>query len=181
MVDLDQFVQDCRDAMAFPDHAERVERCLQRLIADPEALKAALPEITTEDHLLHQCDKISIYHIRFLPGVGYPAHNHGMTVVSGVYEGVETNRFYEEKADGSLRFIKEDDFTPPSTFIMRDGVHAASNRGDIPSLGFHIHLGDFYGAPHFLWDEKTGEKFPYSDRKFVELATYPPGYPVPVV
>lgn len=181
MADIEKFVRDCRTAMDFPDHAERIEALLRGLIADPAALKAALPEIDTEDYLLHQCERLSIYHIRFLPGVGYPAHNHGMTVVSGVYEGVETNRFYEEDEGGGLRFLHEEEFRHPSTFIMRGGVHAAMNRGDIPSLGFHIHLGDFYGAPHYLWDEKTGEKFPYSDRKFVALATYPPGYPVPVV
>ncbi|MDE1171626.1 MAG: hypothetical protein PW734_10540 [Verrucomicrobium sp.] len=181
MTMVEQFVADCVAALDKADPPAEIEKLLQRFMADAEALKAALPPIDVEDYLLHQSPLLSIYHIRFEPGVGYPAHNHGMPVVSGIYEGVETNRIYREREDGKIEFLKEVEFTHPHTFIMRDGVHAASNRGTIPSLGFHIHVGDFYGAPHYLWDEKTGEKFPYSDKKFVELATYPPGYPVPQV
>lgn len=181
MVDVKKFVDDCLASLPHPDHLQRIEALLKDFMKDPAALKAALGPIDIEDHLLHQSGAISIYHIKFAPGLGYPPHNHGMPVVSGIYEGVEHNKIYKEGADGKIILEKEVDFHPHDTFIMHDGVHAASNRGDTHSLGFHIHVGDFYGAPHFLWDEKTGEKFPYSDKKFVELATYPSGYDIPVV
>ena len=175
------FIDNCLSVLEEPERNSLIEKALQEYLSNPQAVIDDLPEITIEDYLLHESKDISIYHIRFEPQMGYPLHNHGMTVVSGVLQGTETNRLFREENDGRLTFLEEKKSGWPETFIMpADMLHSPYNHENQPMRAFHVHLGDFYGMEHYLWDEKTGEKFPYSDEKFVELATYPDGYKIAI-
>ena len=92
MFDLEQFIADCRTALA--DHAspQAVREVVARAVADPAAvLKGLGAPQRAEVHKLYHADDLTILNVIWGPQMTIMPHNHEMWAVIGIYTGREDN------------------------------------------------------------------------------------------
>ena len=95
MFDLDQFVDDCRSALA-PDKSHKLVReVVVRAVSDPLRFSRVLGD-PTRGMLkpLYRSDDLTILNIVWAPYMTLLPHNHNMWGVIGVYTGREDNIFW---------------------------------------------------------------------------------------
>ena len=92
--DLDSLVTELREAAAGEQPAREVREIMKRALRDPAAVGAAMPNFENDDEILFEDDSVSIWFVRFLPGIHVPPHDHQTTAFIGVYDGAEINHFY---------------------------------------------------------------------------------------
>src|SRR5262245_50824680 len=100
MFDRDQFIADCRDALA-KGHAEAAVRDLvARAVRHPSAIEAALGS-PREGGLfaLYRSPALTVLNVVWTPGMAIYPHEHRMWAVIGLYGGQEDNTFYRRGAD----------------------------------------------------------------------------------
>ena len=95
MFDLDQFVADCRAAMAQDAGHKGVREVVARAVSDPGAVLAALgePQRAGVNKLYHAPD-LTILNLVWGPMMTIMPHNHSMWAVIGLYTGREDNIFW---------------------------------------------------------------------------------------
>jgi predicted metal-dependent enzyme (double-stranded beta helix superfamily) len=91
---LDNFMQELRAAAVADDAIKAVHELMTDAFRNPESIQAAMPEFDSDDEVLFEDDSVSIWFVRFVPGLHVPPHDHQTTATIGVYEGVEDNHFY---------------------------------------------------------------------------------------
>lgn len=166
---LDQFVADARKAAAAANALEMTDRLMARTFADPDAIKAGVPEMAEDEVNLFEDNTVSIWHERFLPTEELPPHDHQLPAVIGVYHGTERNRLFR-RGDGCL--------VPGGELILRagqthvfgpDDVHAVQALDGTASLGLHIYLGPLTKVERSLFEWETGADLPMSDAAFLAM------------
>ena len=90
---LDNFVYELRAAALTDDAIKRVRELMTDAFRDPESIRAAMPEFDNDDEVLFEDDSVSIWFVRFVPGLHVPPHDHQTTATIGGYEGAEDNYF----------------------------------------------------------------------------------------
>ena len=94
MFDLDQFVADCRAAMAQDAGHKGVREVVARAVSDPGALVAALGEPRRASvNKLHHAPDLTVLNLVWGPMMTIMPHNHRMWAVIGLYTGREDNIF----------------------------------------------------------------------------------------
>lgn len=181
MKSIEELTTALQKAADSPNPTAAVEHVLNSLLNGPTDLNAIIPERPEEDFLIHRSANLTIWRIRFVPGVVYPPHDHGHTTICAVYRGAETNTFFEEQ-NGELTLLKEEIFRAPCVFTLDgDKIVMSGNHGPEDMVALHLQLGDLIETHRHVWNPVTSEKHTYSDKIFVELAKYPAGYPIPEV
>ncbi|MBN8550700.1 MAG: hypothetical protein J0M12_15405 [Deltaproteobacteria bacterium] len=181
MNSLEDLVQACQKAADSQSPETQVEAVLKEALKDIPHLKSLIPDRPEEDFLVHRSNNLTIWRIRFVPGVVYPPHDHGHHTICAVYEGAETNTFYEERG-GELVKLKEQVYPAPCVFSLSgEKIVMSGNLGSTDMVALHLQLGDLIETHRHVWDPATSQKHEYSDKVFVQLAKYPPGYDIPVV
>jgi predicted metal-dependent enzyme (double-stranded beta helix superfamily) len=87
---LDRFVDDCMNAADSAEPMERIRELLRAALEEPN-LGRRLPASQEDETLLHASAALTVYSLRLTPRIHYPPHDHRMTAVIGLYEGVESN------------------------------------------------------------------------------------------
>lgn len=163
---LDQFVHDAREAATSPNALEMTDRLMAVVFANPDAIKASVPDMEDDEVNLFEDDIVSIWHERFLPTEELPPHDHQLPAIVGVYHGIERNRLFR-KGDGRL--------VPGGELVLRagqthifgpDDVHAVQALEGAPSLGLHIYLGALTKIERSLFEWDSGASLPMSDEAF---------------
>ena len=157
MFDLDQFVADCRTAVAEDASHMAVREVVVRAVADPAALLKGVgePRMGGIDTLYHGGD-LTILNVVWAPLMTVVPHEHRMWAVIGVYTGAEDNMFWRRigvagaskiEAAGA-RSLRVGDAEP----LGRDIVHSVTN--PIPRLSgaIHVYGGDFFAVERSEWD-----------------------------
>jgi predicted metal-dependent enzyme (double-stranded beta helix superfamily) len=160
MFDLDQFIADCRGALAADKSHKLVREVVARAVADPAAVLERLGEpahcaLTA----LHRSEDLTILNIVWAPYMTVAPHNHNMWAVIGIYTGREDNIFWRRlpgrngrlEAAGA-RALGRGDAEP----LGRDIIHSVTN--PIPRLtaAIHVYGGDFFAPEERSeWDPET--------------------------
>jgi predicted metal-dependent enzyme (double-stranded beta helix superfamily) len=160
--DLDTFVADCVAARAGSDSMLAVKDILERVMAQPGAVAAAV-QAGAGVEVLHRSDDLVIASV--IVPAGLPAtlpHDHRMWALVGVYGGQEDNRFFRRNG-GRLAESGGRSLHAGDTLAMGDDtIHAICNPLGHESLAaIHVYGGDLLAADRSMWTD-DGEA-PYDD------------------
>jgi predicted metal-dependent enzyme (double-stranded beta helix superfamily) len=162
MFNLDQFISDCRAALAESTPEQAMKEILERAIATPSDVESALGtpregQITT----LHHGADLTILNVVWTPGMAIYPHDHRMWALIGIYGGREDNTFYRRSARGlDVAGGKQLD-TGDTTLLGKALIHAVANPLRMFTSALHIYGGDFFGTPRSDWDPDTLEERPF--------------------
>jgi predicted metal-dependent enzyme (double-stranded beta helix superfamily) len=160
MFDLDQFIADCRGALAADKSHKLVREVVARAVADPAAVLKTLGEPTRSALTpLHRSGDLTILNIVWAPHMTVAPHNHNMWAVIGIYTGREDNIFWRRLPGGNgrleaagARALGKGDAEP----LGRDIIHSVTNPIPRFTAAIHVYGGDFF-APEKRseWDPET--------------------------
>src|SRR5215469_16128033 len=95
MFDLDQFIADCRSALAGDRSHKLVREVVARSVSEPAAIIKVLGEPSRgEFKSLYRSPDMTILNIAWAPYMTLMPHNHNMWAVIGIYTGREDNIFW---------------------------------------------------------------------------------------
>lgn len=167
--ELDGFVARLRMAAKSNDAARRVRELMSEAFRDPAAISAAMPHYDNDDEVLYEDDSVSIWFVRFMPGLHVPPHDHQTTATIGVYEGAEDNHFYLREAGRlqhrSSRRVGRGDVIA----LQPDGIHSVEAADGSPSLGVHVYLARLSTIERSLFDWSSGEPCPFTDENYERM------------
>jgi predicted metal-dependent enzyme (double-stranded beta helix superfamily) len=167
--DLDEFVADCRAALAVDKSQKHVRDVVARAVSDPASVLEALGEPRRAGlHALHQSDDLTILNVVWAPMMTIVPHNHHMWAVIGIYTGREDNIFWRRvagrvEAAGAKALCVRD-----AELLGRDIVHSVTN--PIPRLtgAIHVYGGNFFcPAGRSEWDPETLLEQPWDPERAV--------------
>jgi predicted metal-dependent enzyme (double-stranded beta helix superfamily) len=174
MFDLDQFVADCRAALAEDRSLAAVREVVARAVSEPAAVLKALGEPKrAEVQTLYRAADLTVLNLIWGPRMTIMPHDHRMWAVIGIYTGREDNIFWRRvagRAGGRIeaaaaRALSEREAVP----LGRDIIHSVTN--PIPRLtgALHVYGGDFFGVPRSEWDPETLREQCYDVEKLRRL------------
>ena len=101
MLNVDQFVADCRAALRQSTPELAVKELLERTVASPSQVEAALGTPREgKIGVLHHAPDLTILNVVWTPGMAVYPHDHRMWAVIGLYGGREDNTFYRRSPEG---------------------------------------------------------------------------------
>jgi predicted metal-dependent enzyme (double-stranded beta helix superfamily) len=160
MFDIDQFIADCRAALAADNSHKHVREVVARAVRDPSSVLRGLGEPKRAGiHKLYQSNDLTILNVLWAPMMTILPHNHNMWAVIGIYTGREDNIFWRRipgsggrvEAAGA-KALCEKDAEPLGPNI----IHSVTN--PIPRFtgAIHVYGGDFFNpARRSEWDPET--------------------------
>lgn len=173
MLNLDQFVADCRDALAQDRGGLAVREVVARAVSEPSSVLAALGEpkrggVTR----IHQSQELTILNVVWAPMMTIFPHNHNMWAVIGIYTGREDNMFWrrlpgerERVEAAGAKSLSEKDAAP----LGRDIIHSVTNPIGRYTGAIHVYGGDFFNAPRSEWDPESLLECPYDVQRAMKL------------
>lgn len=166
---LDEFIRELRAAALGEEPAKRVRGLMSAAFKDPAAIRAAMPEYENDDEILYEDDTVSIWYVRFMPGVHVPPHDHQTTATIGVFEGVEHNHFYLREAKKLLH--KSSKRVGPGDVIALkpDGIHSVEAADNRRSCAIHVYLAKLTTIERSLFDWDSGEARPFTDENYERM------------
>jgi predicted metal-dependent enzyme (double-stranded beta helix superfamily) len=174
--DLDEFVADCRVALA----ADRSHKCVREVVARAVSNPASVLKVLGEPqrgglHVLYRAEDLTILNVIWAPHMIRSPHNHQMWAVIGIYTGREDNMFWRRARGGGkleavgAKALGEKDAEP----LGRNIIHSVTN--PIPRFtgAIHVYGGDFFAAPgRSEWDPETFAEMPWDpDRVMRQFET----------
>jgi predicted metal-dependent enzyme (double-stranded beta helix superfamily) len=157
MFDLQQFIADCRLALAEDQSHKSVREVVARAVSDPSSVLKGLDEPRrAEVQKLYQSEDLTILNVIWGPRMTIMPHNHQMWAVIGVYTGREDNIFWRRIPDRKLeaagaRALCEKDAEP----LGRNIIHSVTNPISRLTGAIHVYGGDFFGVARSEWDPET--------------------------
>ena len=125
-----------------------------------------MPEFADDDEILFQDETVSIWFVRFVPGLHVPPHDHQTTATIGVYEGYEDNHFYLLE-DGNLVHKSTKRIGPGDVVAIKpEGIHSVEATEGKPSLGIHIYQAALTKIERSLFDWESGAACPFTDENY---------------
>ena len=177
MFDLDQFIADCRAAVAEDASHKLVREIVARAVADPASvlIEVGEPRLAGVE-ALYRGEDLTILNVVWAPLMTIMPHEHRMWAVIGVYTGGEDNMFWRRIGDepgrtrieaAGARSLRVGDTEP----LGRDIVHSVTN--PIPRLtgAIHVYGGDFFAVQRSEWDPEALTERPYDVDKNMRLFT----------
>jgi predicted metal-dependent enzyme (double-stranded beta helix superfamily) len=162
MFDLDEFIEQCRQAMGETQPRLAVKEVLERAVSDPAAVEAALPPDRAEIVPLYAADDLSILKVVWAPGMRFRPHNHLMWATIGLYGGQEDNTFYRRMGGGLTVSGGRELETREVALLGDDTIHAVSNPLRSYTGAIHIYGGNITARPgRSEWEEPELREVPY--------------------
>ncbi len=142
---------------------------MKRALTHPERIAAAVPDYADDDVVLHEDEKVSIWHCRFQPGVLVPPHDHQTHATIGVYRGAEINRFYARESGRLVLKSTRRLAAGEVLSIGPDGIHTVQAQGMHPSCAIHVYLAALTTIERSLFDWETGTPCPFTDARYQRM------------
>ena len=161
MLDIDQFISDCKDALRQDPPQSFVREVVARAVSAPAAVLKALGEPQkAEIQTLFCANNLTILNVIWAPWMTLLPHNHQMWAIIGIYTGREDNIFWRRVQDSKstkveaagARALAAKDAVP----LGHDIIHSVTN--PIPRFtgAIHVYGGDFFGpVGRSEWDAET--------------------------
>lgn len=172
MFDTDQFIADCRAALAANSSHKLVREVVARAVDEPGSVLRTLGEPTRAGiNLLYRSPDLTILNLIWGPRMSIMPHNHTMWAVIGIYSGAEDNIFWRRtkgergiEAAGA-RSLRERD----ADALGRDIIHSVLNPINRLTAAIHVYGGDFVAAERSEWDPQTLSEQRYDLEKARQL------------
>lgn len=160
MFDLDQFIADCRTALADRSH-KHLRDVVARAVSEPASVLKGVGEPQRAGlHKLYQSNDLTILNVVWAPMMTVVPHNHQMWAVIGIYTGREDNIFWRRLPSGRNGRLEA---AGAKALCARDAellghniIHSVTN--PIPRFtgALHVYGGDFFNPAHRSeWDPET--------------------------
>jgi len=159
---LNRFIDACLEGASDATPTESVRQLLQAAVGDP-SLGAAMPATQQDETLLHASAGLTIYSLRLTPRIHYPPHDHRMTAVIGLYEGVETNYFYRREGPRLSRATVSVSRAPEVVVLPPDAIHSVANPGRIYSRAIHVYFGPLTQVTRSVWAVDGTQERPFDN------------------
>jgi predicted metal-dependent enzyme (double-stranded beta helix superfamily) len=162
MFESEQFIEECRAALAESDVQGAINEIVKRAVGEPAQIIRAWgePKLAGVETIYHAPD-LTILNLHWGPNMDIYPHDHRMWAVIGIYGGREDNKFYRRSEDGltqhGLKQLNAKDTAPLGETI----IHSVSNPLDKITSAIHVYGGDFFETPRSEWDPETFEEHPY--------------------
>jgi predicted metal-dependent enzyme (double-stranded beta helix superfamily) len=167
--ELNAFVQQLRAAALEDEPVKRVRELMTEAFRDPASIRAAMPAFDNDDEVLFEDDSVSIWFVRFMPGLHVPPHDHQTTATIGVYEGAEDNHFYLREA-GRLVHKSSRRVGPGDVIALKpDGIHSVQAANKAQSCGIHVYLAKLTTIERSLFDWDSGAACLYTDENYERM------------
>jgi predicted metal-dependent enzyme (double-stranded beta helix superfamily) len=171
MLDLDQFVADCRAALVGDATHKSVREVVARAVSDPRAVLKGLGEPQRSGvQKIYQSHDLTILNVIWGTRMTIWPHNHQMWAVIGIYTGREDNIFWRRVPGGKVeaagaRALCEKDAEP----LGHNIIHSVTNPISRLTGAIHVYGGDFFSADRSEWDPETLREQPYDVEKTLRL------------
>jgi predicted metal-dependent enzyme (double-stranded beta helix superfamily) len=167
MFDREQFIADCRVALAQDATHVAVREVVRRACADPAAVLRGLGEpgeggITP----IHHAPDLTILNVVWGRKMTLMPHNHRMWAVIGLYTGREDNIFWR-RIPGSpmpetLEAAGARSLAAGETDALgREIIHSVTNPLNRLTGAIHVYGGDFFATERSQWNPETLTEEPY--------------------
>jgi predicted metal-dependent enzyme (double-stranded beta helix superfamily) len=174
MFDREQFIADCRAAVAADPSHKAVREVVVRAVSEPAAVLKGLGAPTKAGvEKIYQSSELTILNVIWAPFMTILPHNHRMWAVIGVYTGREDNIFWRrlptdaagrvEAAGAKALCVK--DAEP----LGREIIHSVTNPIPRYTGAIHVYGGDFFGTARSEWEPETLTEHPYDVEKNMRL------------
>jgi predicted metal-dependent enzyme (double-stranded beta helix superfamily) len=173
MFDIEEFVADCRSAIAENEPRLAVKELLEQTVRRRD-LEETLPATRAGLVPLHAADDLSVVHVVWAPGMRFRPHNHLMWAAIGLYGGQEDNTFFRRVGativESGGRQLRDGD-----VLLLGDHtIHSVCNPRRTFTGAIHVYGGDITARPgRSEWDDDTGAEGPYDferTRRYFEEA-----------
>lgn len=173
MFDVEQFVADCRAALAEDRSAEAVRDVVARAVSEPSAVIDALGEPARgQIQPIYRSSELTVLNVIWAPKMTIFPHNHDMWAVIGIYSGREDNVFWRRLPGDSHRVeaagaksLCDRDTVP----LGRDIIHSVTNPIGRLTGAIHIYGGDFFNANRSEWDPESLLERPCDPQRIVQI------------
>ena len=173
---VEEFIRTCRMLVVGDSPVVEIARALEQLVAEPTALAAQIPEpverpdgsVAGFDELLFEDDSLTVFVVHSAPGIQQPPHDHLVSAVIGVYEGIEEQRYFRRHG-GSLVPSGAADIGPGDVLTLGpNAVHAISASGRW-CRAVHVYLGALSSIERSLFDPDTFDEEPMTVERYAEF------------
>ena len=162
MLNVEHFVTECRAALAESSPELAIKEILQRIVASPSDVQAALGTPRQGEVIpLHHERDLTILNMIWTPGMAAYPHDHRMWAVIGLYGGREDNTFYRRSPEGLLVAGGKQLEVGDTELLGPSVIHAVMNPLRVFTAAIHIYGGDFFGTPRSDWDPETLQERPF--------------------
>jgi len=174
MFDKDQFVADCRAALAGADSVRNIREVVARTVADPAAVVAGLGEPKGGGIVpIHRSPDLTIINVLWPVGMVIMPHNHNTWAVIGVYGGREDNILWRRLPTDSARGIEaagaKSLCTRDSLAFGPDVIHSVVNPSAGVTGAIHVYGRDFFAIERSEWDPDSLVERPYDMKKAQQM------------
>jgi predicted metal-dependent enzyme (double-stranded beta helix superfamily) len=156
----DQFIADCRAALAADRSHKLVREVVARAVSNPAAVVKGLGEPKRAQlQTLYHAPDLTVLNVIWAPTMTIMPHDHRMWAVIGLYTGREDNIFWRRIPRDPLgrvtaagaRSLCVGDAEP----LGHNIIHSVTN--PIPRLtgAIHVYGGDFFAAERSEWDPES--------------------------
>ncbi len=171
MFDTDQFIDDCRNALAEGDTHKAMRELLARAVSEPgDVLKALGEPREAGFQKIRHGDDLTILNVVWAPLMTLMPHNHNMWAVIGVYTGREDNIFWRRVDDDRIEAAGATAMSAREAHPLgKDIIHSVTNPIERLTGALHIYGGDFFAEKRSEWDPETLGERPYDIEKNMRL------------
>jgi predicted metal-dependent enzyme (double-stranded beta helix superfamily) len=160
VLDVEQFVAECRASLAEPEPRLAVSDLLERTVDRSSGVEEALPAKRAELATLHHSPDLTVLKVVWAPGMSIWPHDHQMWAAIGIYAGQEDNTFYR-RFEGRLEPRRTRELSANQVVLLGDdAIHAVHNPLGTCTGAIHVYGGDFFNRDMTQWDPETLEQRP---------------------
>jgi predicted metal-dependent enzyme (double-stranded beta helix superfamily) len=175
MFDIDQFLDDCREAGSESEPRRAVRDLLDRTLSSPAEVADALRPTEGVLDVLYQSPDLTVLHVVWAPHTVLYPHDHLMWAAIGIYTGQEDNAFYRRSGPGRRTLDESGGRQVGEGEVLLlgdDAIHGVTNPRSALTGAIHIYGGDFVNKPRSQWGPGPREERPYdmdeARRQFIE-------------
>jgi predicted metal-dependent enzyme (double-stranded beta helix superfamily) len=170
MFDQDQFIADCRNALAGDRASRDVREIVQRAVSDPGSVVRQLGDPQAGGiQPLHRSPELTVINVCWPANMVIMPHNHAMWAVIGVYGGREDNilwRRLPETATGKIEAAGAKALSTGEAHAFgADLIHSVVNPITRVTGAIHVYGGDFFATERSEWDPESLEERPFDIKK----------------
>lgn len=167
---LNELIVHLRKAALSDNSEKEIASLLHNFVKNPDIAKAATANFDTDDVILFEDDRISIWFCRFQPGSSVPPHNHRMPAIIGVFQGTERNDMYEQTETSVLMPLRHTEINAGEVLqIASDAIHGVTCTSTVPTEAIHVYLGALSKTERDLYDIDNDKVLAFTDANYNKL------------
>ena len=174
MFDKEQFIADCRAALAGDRASRNVREVVARAVAEPSQVLKGLGELKPGGiEPIHRSAELTIINVFWPPNMVIMPHDHSMWAVIGVYGGREDNMLWRRRPgepDGKIEAAGAIALSTRDAQVFGpDVIHSVVNPIQRVTGAIHVYGGDFFTAQRSEWDPESLCEKPYDVAKALKM------------